>query len=261
MLELFGTLLLCTAMVQILRGGLASDNGFTIVGMDAQNVSMGAAAFLLAVVYFGPMYGLAIVLAVMIHEFGHVAAYRIAGHDDARFRLIPMFGGIAISDKRPDSQLHDFFITLMGPGICIAPMVAAMVAQQVLAPIWSEGADFLWCFAIVTGTINFFNLLPIWPLDGGRCLRIIVDSLTPNLTRFTAIAVSAGFAAAAVSLHSLILFAFALISAQTFFSVEKDESSALPSLPRSQGFLALFAYLFTMAAHFWGGYILLDWLI
>ncbi len=248
-------------MVHVLRGGLVSTNGMTIVGMDVEGVSMGAMAFLLAAVYFGPVFGFAIVFSVMIHEFGHVAAFRIAGHEDARFRLIPLMGGVAISDKRPESALHDFFITLMGPGICIAPMIAAMVGQHVLAPVWPQGADFLWTFAIVTGALNFFNLLPFWPLDGARCLRIIADAFMPSLTKFITLAMSAGFAAAALSMQSLVLFAFALIGAQTLFFAEPDEQLHLPRLTRSRGLLAAAAYLATAAVHFWGGFAMLIWLI
>ena len=260
MLELFGTIFLCAVMLRILRGGLVSNNGLTIVGMDVEGLSMGALAFILSTVYFGPLYGIAIVLAVMIHEFGHVAAFRIAGHDDARFRLIPLMGGVAISDKRPDNQLSDFFITLMGPGISLAPLVAAMVMQQAVAPYWPEAADFLWTFAIVTGALNFFNLLPFWPLDGGRCVRIIADTFLPQLTKYIALAMSAGFAAAALSLQSIILFAFALIGAQTLFFEEPDEVR-LDRMTPLQGLLALGAYLFTLAAHLWGGFAMLVWMI
>ena len=190
-------------MVYTLRGGLVSNRGLTVVGMDMQGLGMGVLAFVAAAWYFGPLYGVAIVLSVMIHEFGHVAAYRIAGHDDARFRLIPLMGGVAISDRAPETQAHDFFITLMGPGICLAPMALAYALSDAIHPYSADASEFLWVFAIVTGALNFFNLLPFWPLDGGRCLRILTDTYVPGATNFVTLAMSAALAAAAVAMQSM----------------------------------------------------------
>ena len=256
MLVLLSAAVLCTLMVYTLRGGLVSSNGFTVVGMDSQGLGMGVLAFIAAAWYFGPLYGVAIVLSVMIHEFGHVAAFRIAGHDDARFRLIPLMGGVAISDRAPETQAHDFFITLMGPGICLAPMALAYALSDVVQPYSAEAAEFFWVFAIVTGALNFFNLLPFWPLDGGRCLRILTDTFAPGATNFVTLGMSAAMAAAAVAMQSMALFFFAILGAQSLFSwseawVQKKQ------MTKPQGFIALGAYLFTAEAHFWGGFTML----
>lgn len=244
-------MMLCT-----LRGGLVSNRGLTIVGMDIQGLGMGVLAFVAAAWYFGPLYGVAIVLSVMIHEFGHVAAYRIAGHDDARFRLIPLMGGVAISDRAPETQAHDFFITLMGPGICLAPMALAYSISDMVAPFSADAAEFLWVFAIVTGALNFFNLLPFWPLDGGRCMRILTDTFVPGATNFVTIAMSAALAAAAVAMQSMVLFFFAILGAQSLFTWSAAWTQT-KRLTKAQGLIALGAYLFTVGAHFWGGFTML----
>ena len=258
MLEIVGTTVLCLGMVHVLRGGFMSDRGLTIVGVDIEGLSMGALALLLAAVYFGPLYGIAIMLSVMVHEFGHVAAFRIAGHSDARFRLIPLMGGVAISDREPETALHDFFITLMGPGICLVPMVLAYMLIEPAAEFSHLMADFLWVFAIVTGALNFFNLLPFWPLDGGRCLRILTATFAPGTTTPITLAMSAGFAAAAVATQSLMLLVFSLMGAQALF-FDVDQPAPAGSLKPRQGLVALGAYIATASAHFVGGFVLLQW--
>jgi len=256
MLTLIATCVLCVMMLYTLRGGLMSDRGTTVVGMDIEGLGLGVLAFVAAAWYFGPLYGVAIVVSVMIHEFGHVAAFRIAGHDDARFRLIPLMGGVAISDKTPESDAHDFFITLMGPGICLAPMALAYALSELVAPFSHQAAEFFWVFAIVTGALNFFNLLPFWPLDGGRCVRILTDTFVPGATTHVTLGMSAALAACAVAMQSMMLFFFALLGAQSLFSWSEAWIHK-KSMSKSQGVLALAAYVFTAGAHFWGGYTLL----
>jgi hypothetical protein len=88
-----------------LRGGWTGQGRFTVVGFDTQSLAMGGLAVTAAVYFFGALYGLALTLAVAIHEFGHAAAYRMIGHSDARFRLVPLMGGYAISDRLPAAQV------------------------------------------------------------------------------------------------------------------------------------------------------------
>ncbi|MEO5621410.1 MAG: metalloprotease, partial [Cypionkella sp.] len=98
----------------ILRGGWTSPQGLYLAGFDRNGLLLGVLAVTAACYFWGVLYGLALILAVVIHEFGHVAAFRVCGHADARFRLIPLMGGVAISNTIPSSSDKAFFITLMG---------------------------------------------------------------------------------------------------------------------------------------------------
>lgn len=252
MLELLVSLSLCAGTLLILHGGLTSPKGTTIAEMDPQAMGMGLLAILAAGYFWGPLFGLVLILSVMLHEFGHVAAYRIAGHADARFRLIPLIGGVAISDQHPASQEKAFFIALMGPGICLAPMVTAYaLADHFLytAPMLSQ---FLWTFALVTGALNFFNLLPFWPLDGGRCVQLISQSFWPGSTGPIMAAMAAALVVAALWLQSLLLFFFALMGAQSLLSAQNVLHAQRRMLP-GRGTLALCAYIFTTLTHMMGG--------
>ena len=257
MLELFLSLNLCAGTALILWGGLRSPNRLSVAGYDPQGLGMGLLAILAAGYFFGPLYGAALILSVMIHEFGHVAAYRICGHADARFRLVPLLGGVAISSQAPASQEKDFFITLMGPGICLAPMVTAYALSDLLDENAPAAADFLWIFAQVTAALNFFNLLPIWPLDGGRCVRILVSTYWPAGTRYVTYAMSGAMVAGALWMQSLLLLFFAIASARGLTGAETLIRLQRPMSWR-RGALAFLAYAFTIAAHFMGGYALLE---
>lgn len=239
-----------------LRGGLVGRTSLAIVGFDAGSLSLGALAVLAAAVYYGPLFGLALVCSVAIHEFGHVAAYRVIGHHDARFRLVPLFGGFAISDRQPDTQAEDFFVSLLGPGISLAPMVLAYAASDAVAA-WAPGlAGFLSTFAMLTAAINFFNLLPFWPLDGGRCVRSIAFTIHPNLAHAVTLAMSAALAAAGLMMQSILLFGFALLGAQSLMHADAAGRLQRRMTPM-QTLIAAGAYLFTAAAHLAGGWVLL----
>ncbi len=260
MLPLFVAVMLCLTTLYALRGGLVGKGGVvTLAGFDANALVMGVLAVGAAVYFFGPLYGLALILSVMVHEFGHVAAYRVCGHSDARFRLIPLIGGVAISDQVPASHEKDFFITLMGPGICIAPMVLAMALLELDWPHDTATADFIWTFATVTGAINFFNLLPFWPLDGGRCLSILSATFFPRFAQQVTMAMAAAAIVLAISTQSLGLTFFALMGAQSLIRGH-DVTRFQRPMSLSRGALAAAAYFATLAAFGLVGWPLITWL-
>jgi Zn-dependent protease len=250
---------LCLATLYAVRGGLVGNgHALTFAGFDASALMMGVLAVAAAVYFFDPLHGLALVLSVMVHEFGHVAAYRVCGHSDARFRLIPLIGGVAISDQVPASYEKDFFITLMGPGICIAPMVMAMALLQLDWPYDSVTADFLWAFATVTGAINFFNLMPFWPLDGGRCLAILANVFAPGFARQVTLAMAGAAVLLAVATQSLGLTFFAMMGVQNLL-MGGDITRFQRPMSKTRGALAAAAYFATMAAFGMVGWPLLTW--
>jgi Zn-dependent protease len=259
MLPLFVAVMLCLTTLYALRDGLVGNGRvLTLAGFDANALGLGVLAVGAAVYFFGPMYGLALILSIMVHEFGHVAAYRVCGHSDARFRLIPLIGGVAISNQLPASHEKDFFITLMGPGISIAPMVLAMALLEFDWPEISPTADFLWTFAIVTGALNFFNLLPFWPLDGGRCLSVLTATFVPAFAHQVTIALAAAAIVLAIYTQSLGLTFFALMGAQSLMRGHNVTRFQRP-MSQMRGALAAAAYVATLATFGLVGWPLLTW--
>ena len=174
-------------------------------------------SLLLAVYFFGPLAGVALIIVVVVHEYGHVAAYRVAGHDDATFRLIPLLGGVAISKRQPRSQAHDVYITLMGPGLCLALVAVAYLIQLSVAE--PNVRALAWAVGFFGSVVNLFNLLPIFPLDGGRLAYLALYPLSPRLARrvLQAIALALGaygLASLSVVVSILGLLSFAALSGQ-----------------------------------------------
>ena len=196
-----------------------------------------------AVYFFGPSQGLALILVIAIHEFGHVAAFRICGHDDARFRLVPLMGGVAISNRAPDGPMEDFFISLMGPAICLAPTLLALAVVYAGIDMPDIARTFIWHFGIWSATLNFLNLLPIGPLDGGKISRVLFSRFFPKLERpFNIFTIVLAMAVAAYLQWYIVMVLTALYlpqlaRQQTYIKVRK--------LTGGQGALMLACYFFT----------------
>ena len=254
MIELAAALGLGLVTWRILRGGfaVAGARGFQVIGFDPNAVGLGALAIGVAIYFYGWAFGVAIILAVALHEFGHVVAYRVCGHADARFRLIPILGGVAISNRLPASQDRAFFIALMGPAICLAPMALAFALSDLAYPTAPVLAGFLYAFAVVLGAFNFFNLLPFWPLDGGRIVQLLAQTFIPWATRQVSIAMTGLGAVLAFASQSYIILFFILISWGALMQSEQILGLQRP-MTRGQGLIALAAYGCTAAAFFLGG--------
>lgn len=248
---------LLVATLYALRGGLVGPRGpVHFSGFDPNAIVLGVLAVAAAVYVFGPTFGIALMLAIMIHEFGHVAAYRVCGHADARFRLIPLIGGVAISNQLPASQEKDFFITLMGPAICLAPMILSLALLQIDGIARSEACGFLATFAAVTGAINALNLMPFWPLDGGRCVTTLVRTFLPGATVQAMMAMVAATIVLAIYSRSIVLMVFALMAAQNLIQ-RGDVGASQRPMSKGRGLIALAAYLATFAAFVLSGWPLL----
>jgi Zn-dependent protease len=120
---------------------------------------------------------LALFLIVMLHEFGHALACRQVGGRADRIVLWPL-GGVAYVDppQRPGATLWSI---AAGPlvNVALLPLLYGLVAQS-RAQAWAVTAPDLYhlvrgIFYIDLGLL-IFNILPIYPLDGGQILRSLL---------------------------------------------------------------------------------------
>lgn len=172
---------------------------------------MAAVSIAAAVYFWGVSGGIAIIVCIVVHEFGHVAAFRVSGHQDATFRLIPLMGGVAISKTAPKTDLHQFYISIMGPGICLALMLVSFQLEIMFRYTNPEIAYFFSNLGRITATINFFNLLPIWPLDGGKIMRVLTQSFFPKMTFYTTIIACVLFGILGLLTRSIFITVIAVI--------------------------------------------------
>lgn len=133
---------------------------------------------------------------VVLHEIGHALAARAYGIGTRHITLYPI-GGVAALERMPEKPLQEVVVALAGPAVNVVIAIAlffGLVATGTILPEDYEtpvvvqfaeymlGANVLLCL---------FNLLPAFPMDGGRVLRALLAIRMTRL-RATQIAVKVG---------------------------------------------------------------------
>lgn len=249
--EIFLAVLVCGLTYLVLRGGWRQNVGTLDLRPKKDALVLGAIALGAAVYFWGWIGGIAIIVMVIVHEFGHVAAFRVAGHPDATFRLIPLMGGVASSSKAPKSDLHQFYISIMGPGICLALMIVSFLFGDYFSEISPTIAYFFYLLALITGALNFFNLLPLWPLDGGKILRVLTATYSPKLAYYTTVGMCVLLIAVGFMMRSFLIAIIAFMALQSATKIPTYKVQY--SLTKRQMVQATAAWLLMLAAFGIGG--------
>ena len=132
----------------------------------------------------GAVTAIMLFVSVLIHELGHSVValrYKIPVRSITLF----IFGGIAQIGAEPPSAAAEFFVAIAGPIVSLALAAFFSVMKPIVAgiePLWGL-AKYL---AYINMAIVLFNLVPGYPLDGGRVFRAFVWAVTQNLRRATA---------------------------------------------------------------------------
>ncbi len=195
-----------------------------ILAWGAFIYSAGAAGPLLGAIY-GMLTILLLFVCVTLHEFGHALVAKHFGINVPHITLLPI-GGVASLERMPDKPLQEFLIAIAGPlvnfaiALLVFPLLlitgnlpnlalgnAAAILSGSQAPTVATFLLFLFYTNIALGA---FNLLPAFPMDGGRVLRAIL-ALGVSYVDATRIAVLVGRLMA-------ILFAFwGIVNRDIFF--------------------------------------------
>ena len=140
--------------------------------------------------FMGALTAIMLFASVLLHELGHSVValrYKIPVRSITLF----IFGGVAQIGAEPPSAVAEFFIAIAGPIVSLVLALFFIVAKPVVT-----GIDPLWGLAKYLAYMNMalvlFNLIPGYPLDGGRVLRAIVWVVTKNMRRATFIAANVG---------------------------------------------------------------------
>jgi len=131
-----------------------------------------------------------LVLAVFLHEAAHAAVGRWRGYGTNRLSL-HAFGGLSALKSPPATLRDDLLVGLAGPLASLA-LGALLVMPQALLPVSAAGmAGALRSAGLVTLYWSAFNLLPAFPMDGGRLLyRVLARRGLPVPAAMTALRVS-----------------------------------------------------------------------
>jgi Zn-dependent protease/CBS domain-containing protein len=139
-------------------------------------------------------------LCVLLHEFGHIFTARRFGVTTPDVILLPI-GGVARLERIPEKPSEEFLIAIAGPAVnVVIAAVLVAVAGVSLDPshfgaIESDKVSLAERLAIVNMFLALFNLIPAFPMDGGRVLRALLATRF-GYVRATEIAASVGQATA-----------------------------------------------------------------
>ena len=129
--------------------------------------------------------------SILLHELSHALMARRLGLPVQSITLF-IFGGVSNLGREPDKPRDEFLIAIVGPGM-------SFVLAGLFAVIWlatlniSDGISLISAYlAFVNLSLGVFNMLPGFPLDGGRVFRSVVWARQHNRLRATRIAAMAG---------------------------------------------------------------------
>lgn len=144
--------------------------------------------------------------SILLHELGHATVAQRNGMPVNSITLF-IFGGVAQIGERPKTSGIEFRVAVAGPLVSFALAAA-------FGLIWLVGRDVSWLaapsawLARLNLVLGLFNLLPGFPLDGGRILRALVWGATGNERRAAQVALISGQIVAFVMMGVGALIAF-----------------------------------------------------
>ena len=174
--------------------------------------------------------------SVVFHELAHSVVaqrYKIKVLSITLF----LFGGLARIGREPSSPVQEFNIAIAGP---VASGFLALVFYGLVISIPSEMvASAAGILAYMNGTLALFNLLPGFPLDGGRIFRALVWGATKDFGRATRVAGASG------KLIAYVMIALGILS----FIAGRQAGSSFEWVSRYGGpWLALVGWFLLVAA-------------
>ncbi len=158
--------------------------GAFLFGRNASNLAAGA--------IYGVVVILLLFVCVVLHEFGHAIMAKYFGVNVPHITLLPI-GGVAQLERMPRKPMQEFLIAIAGPAVNFA-LAAVLLPAALLVVSMSIGTGSMWALIsalmrtaqsmsvgglllTLAGTnllLGIFNLLPAFPMDGGRILRALL---------------------------------------------------------------------------------------
>lgn len=179
----------------------------------------------------GTLLILAVFTTVVLHELGHALTARRFGVRTRDITLLPI-GGVARLEKMPDRPTQQLLVVLAGPAVNLAIALLLFGLVRLLdGPVGIEsvrhaGGPFLTQLMWINVSLAVFNLLPGYPMDGGRILRaLLAMRMAPERATQTAarvgqgVAVIFGLVGLFVSPLLIMIAVFVWLGAQAEYSV------------------------------------------
>ncbi len=196
------------------------------------------------VLAFGWIIAPLLVVALLIHEYGHLLAYRLIGQPWGRLVFLPFLGAIAVPRLGFTSQGQIVFAAMMGPAFSVVVPLAAAIWVWVGGPY----PDIAVMMGIVACGLNLFNLLPVEPLDGGIVLRSVLARVLGRWARFGLIAMGAAIIVWGFAIEQVLLVIFGALAMVLNLRPRKIDPGLSP-MSRLSVSISAFSFMSVLAAY------------
>jgi Zn-dependent protease len=224
--------------------GKASNRAYAVIsGLVALGTAVASiVAFALLVPWW---FALVVVLILLIHEFGHLLAFRLIGQPWGRLVFLPFLGAMAVPRLPYQSQAESVFSALMGPGFSCLLAIGCLVPAVMHWP----GQGVWYVVGAVTAGLNAFNMLPAEPLDGGVALRSVASRVMGSSAWAALIGVGLIIVTVGYVRGNIAFMIFGGLAVLANFRRRRIDTGLAP-LTSLQVCIAFFAYMSITAAHF-----------
>lgn len=144
----------------------------------------------------GLISSLLLFITVLLHELSHSLVANQNGLNISKIKLF-IFGGVAQLNKEPQSARVEFDVAIAGPTCSFVLHFIFLGIALMLSPVMPSGDQsplvaMLMFLSFINVFLGIINLLPAYPLDGGRVLRAFLWARTKNLKKATAVVSNIG---------------------------------------------------------------------
>ncbi|EOW9526712.1 site-2 protease family protein [Bacillus cytotoxicus] len=116
---------------------------------------------------YGWKFGVALIYLLFVHEMGHLWAAKRKGIPTSPAIFIPFMGALIGMKEMPKNAKDEAYLAYMGPLFGLLSFLPAI-------PLYMLTNEPFWALVILLGSmLNFFNLIPVSPLDGGRIISVV----------------------------------------------------------------------------------------
>src|SRR5262249_41103847 len=188
-------------------------------------------------------------VCVVLHEFGHVFAARVYGIRTSDVTLLPI-GGVASLERLPEKPGQEIFVALAGPAVNLVIAGALVLGLGASFDLGEMGqldearSSLVGRVAAANLALCIFNLIPAFPMDGGRVLRALL-AIPLGYPRATRVAASIGQGLAFVFAFLGLVFGspMLILIAVFIFLAASGEAGYVQVREYTRGYLASHAMI------------------